>query len=155
MNNYNLLELDESIYTDIDFIEKFKNKNKIYHLCTTESGSSGAPILNLDTLKVIGIYKAYNNEGEYNEGIIPKESINTFNKEYRIILTFNVFPFKVYEKKYFLQNISKLNEEIKLDIPKLNRKDIIEMINDEICEYNNYFICELYFRRLQCIFWLL
>ena len=104
LNNYNLLELDESIYTDIDFIEKFKNKNKIYHLSTTESGSSGAPILNLDTLKVIGIYKAYNNEGEYNEGIIPKESINTFNKENRIILTFNVFPFGLYEKKYFLQN---------------------------------------------------
>ena len=44
------------------------------------------------------------------------------------------------KKNIFYKIISKLNEEIKLDIPKLNRKDIIVMINDEICEYNNYFI---------------
>jgi len=33
---------------------KLIDNNKIFHLCATESGSSGSPIMNLDNLKVIG-----------------------------------------------------------------------------------------------------
>ena len=50
-------------------VGKIEN-NIIYHRVATEHGSSGAPILNLDTLKVIGIHQAYDKEENYNEGII-------------------------------------------------------------------------------------
>jgi V8-like Glu-specific endopeptidase len=64
--------------------------NIIYHRVATEHGSSGAPILNLDTLKVIGIHLAYNTEENYNEGIILKESIKNFNKENKINLILKI-----------------------------------------------------------------
>ena len=50
----NILNFSKNIIIDID-----KNNN-IYHFCSTEGGSSGATILNLDTLKVIGVHKSYN-----------------------------------------------------------------------------------------------
>ena len=46
--------------------------NTIYHLCSTDHGSSGSPILNLDTLKVIGIHQGYKyvEKDIFNEAII-------------------------------------------------------------------------------------
>ena len=45
--------------------------NKIRHFCDTDPGSSGSPILNLDTFKVIGIHSGYVKE-KYNIGTIIK-----------------------------------------------------------------------------------
>lgn len=78
------LEIDPNVFND-NFIEIYKNaniyvlqyplgkqpsyssgklignKNKnIQHSCSTELGSSGSPILNLLTYKVIGVHKRYN-----------------------------------------------------------------------------------------------
>ena len=36
--------------------------NKIFHFCNTEEGSSGGPILSLETFKVIGIHFGYSNK---------------------------------------------------------------------------------------------
>ena len=87
MNNYNFLEIDENIYDNyIDFYNGYNNKHiyifhyhegklanfsdniiidihndyNIYNFCSTDGGSSGEPILNLDTLKVIGVHQGYN-----------------------------------------------------------------------------------------------
>ena len=125
LNKNIILELDDSIYIDTDFknyedksiyilhypegmftgfscnvIKKIEN-NTIYHLCATEHGSSGAPILNLDTLKVIGIHQSYNIAKKYNEGIILKESINNFNKENKINLTLKINKYDIGKKIYF------------------------------------------------------
>ena len=120
-------------------IKKIEN-NTIYHLCATEHGSSGAPILNLDTLKVIGIHQSYNTEENYNEGIILKESIKIFNKENKIKLTLKINKYDIGKKIYFLQNINKFKKyHSDVDVPKLNRDNIIVLIDGEICRYENYY----------------
>ena len=48
------------------------------YLCSTEKGSSGSPILNLENNKIIGIHKQCNNNKNYNTGAFLKLSINGF-----------------------------------------------------------------------------
>ena len=167
LNKNIILELDDSIYTDTDFKEyedksiyilhypkgmfssfsdgvvgKIEN-NIIYHKVATEHGSSGAPIINLDTLKVIGIHQSYNIAKKYNEGIILKESIKNFNlnKENKIKLTLEINEFDIGKKIYFLQNKDEFKKDYKnVEVPKLNRDNIIVLIDGEICRYDNYYI---------------
>ena len=63
----------------IGLIDKIKDED-IKHKCATESGSSGAPIINLNNFKVIGIHKGAHKELSLNIGLLLKESINKFNK---------------------------------------------------------------------------
>ena len=96
INNY--LELDDelnyimkSIYilhyprgklnVSYGLIKKLIYNQNIGHYCNTEKGSSGAPILSLETLKLIGIHCGYNEKYEMNWGINIKYAINLF-KEY-------------------------------------------------------------------------
>ena len=52
----------------------------IEHKCSTKEGSSGSPILSLDSLKVIGIHKGSNeNSFEINYGTLLREPILEFN----------------------------------------------------------------------------
>ena len=48
------------------------DKYEIKHICSTENGSSGSPILNLETNKVIGIHKEGSINFEFNKGIYLK-----------------------------------------------------------------------------------
>ena len=52
----------------------------ITHTCSTDEGSSGSPILNLDTNKVIGIHCGYINENDeiLNKGFFLKVPLNDF-----------------------------------------------------------------------------
>ena len=63
-----------------------KNPNFISHTCSTNNGSSGAPILLLDSLKVIGVHMGYiqysYNTGN-NMGIFMKSTIYEFLKHFR------------------------------------------------------------------------
>ena len=104
----NYLEIDDIIKKEKEFIEQnFKKKSiyimqypneklcvsyglindimdniKINHLCSTEEGSSGSPILSLNTLKVIGIhYGSSSNKNKYlNFGTFIKYAIDEFDK---------------------------------------------------------------------------
>jgi len=165
LNKNIILELDDSIYnTNINF-KKYEDKsiyilhypkgmfssfsdgvvgkienNIIYHRVATEHGSSGAPILNLDTLKVIGIHQAYDKEENYNEGKILKESIKNFNKENKIKLTLKINESDIGKKIYFLQNKDEFKKHyLKVEFPKLNRDNIVVLIDGEICRYENYY----------------
>ena len=53
----------------------------IYHQCSTEHGSSGCPILNYETFKVIGIHKGADLVNNYNYGIFIKYPIKLFYEE--------------------------------------------------------------------------
>ena len=59
------------------------NQQNIHHLCNSDRGSSGSPILSLKSFKVIGVHiGAPLNSFEYNIGNFIKSSINVFkNKE--------------------------------------------------------------------------
>ena len=53
----------------------------IYHLCNTDEGSSGWPILNYETFKVIGIHKGVDKLNNSNFGIFIKYPIEKFYEE--------------------------------------------------------------------------
>ena len=108
INNNQYLELDDNIYKEIgnDYFVKnpvynisYQNGEKVYasygltkdfqndfiirHLCMTESGSSGSPLLNLSNHKVIGIHSAGSQKFSYNFAIILKSPIKEFIKKYK------------------------------------------------------------------------
>ena len=91
--NLNDLFSNESVYIihypdgrneslSINIIQKIDSNNvKIEHLCATKNGSSGAPIINLNTFKVIGIHIGKHKTKNFNRGIILKNPIEDFNKK--------------------------------------------------------------------------
>jgi len=148
----NILEIDENIFTESDLnkyinesiyilhypqgnfaclsigiIKNIDKNNTIFHLCSTEHGSSGSPILNLDTLKVIGIHQAYDKSEKTNVGAIIKEPINNYNKENKILLTLKINENELGQKIYFIKE----NE--------FYLKNAILFINNEIYKSENYF----------------
>lgn len=62
------------------FINNIKDCN-IYHLCSTETGSSGSPIINLFNNKVIGIHKEGSKIFEFNKGTILKKPVKEFYEQ--------------------------------------------------------------------------
>ena len=57
-----------------------ENTNEIYHLCCTEKGSSGSPILSLKSNMVIGLHKGANKNYDFNVGILMKDIKDEFSK---------------------------------------------------------------------------
>ena len=57
----------------------------IKHTCSTEKGSSGGPIINLNNLKVIGVHKGGLVNKSFNLGTFIKGSIEKFNETYKKI----------------------------------------------------------------------
>ena len=106
-NIHHFLEVDESIFK-IEDETQFTKKNiyilqypnhlcsvsygvishinefNIEHKCSTASGSSGAPILSLESLKVIGIHKGSKKKIQINLGTLLKHPILQFNDKKEI-----------------------------------------------------------------------
>ena len=64
-------------------VDKLDEYN-IIHKCQTSTGSSGSPILNLSTNKIIGIHKSYaikNHKESYNLGTLLKYPLIDMNKK--------------------------------------------------------------------------
>ena len=83
------------------------NEHKIRHLCNTENGSSGSPILSLKSFKVIGIhYRGINNR--YNIGTLIKYPIDEFNEKFyrknKLTLIFEGFYNGVFFGQRFVEN---------------------------------------------------
>ena len=129
MDNSESLYINESIYilhypnsdkAAVSFgygIEKISDFD-IKHLCNTENGSSGGPILNLQTNKIIGIHK----------GFIKKQS-QSFN-----IGSFLKFPFN--EIKGFSLNNENINKNINLNEQKTEKRNIIDI--NLLNEFKNF-----------------
>ena len=58
------------------------SKYDIIHLCSTDNGSSGSPILNLENNKVIGIHKEVSINFNFNKGTLLKYPLNGIIKKY-------------------------------------------------------------------------
>ena len=170
-NFKNFLEVDEDIFSD-NLNEKYKNKNiyiihypkvkgaeysvesiknisynKINHFCSTDKGSSGCPILCLDTFKVIGIHKGSENN-DYNYGTIIKYPIEGFIKEFppkkiknEILLKLYVWDDNVNNEIYFLDNGAFMEEEKKeshnnlAELNENNTKIYIDNIEHKYCKF--------------------
>ena len=101
----NMLEIDYDIFENEDLNKIFKSiyivhypfgkeacftmnvienidikDEKIKHKCATDSGASGAPIINMKNCKVIGIHRGEEEGSNINVGTLLKESIINFNK---------------------------------------------------------------------------
>lgn len=64
--------LDKTASVSYGILETIESKNTIKTLLCTDHGSSGAPILNLSTQKVIGIHKGAHISEDYNIGTFLK-----------------------------------------------------------------------------------
>ena len=139
----------------------------IIHLCSTEKGSSGSPILKLSSKKIIGMHKDCNSTYEFNRGTFLKEPLNEFIELYKnniteenIIKIEDSIEFKneiklhlkvdnkdINKKIYFLGNdkshifeYSKIMENDISDIlQELNQSNTILYINGKKHEYQTYF----------------
>ena len=77
---------DKEIYI-IGNIKKFRNGKikfidvdgiNIEHLCSTEEGMSGSPIININNERIIGIHKGFHKSKECNLGTFLREPIKQF-----------------------------------------------------------------------------
>ena len=103
---------DEVRYS-CDTITNIEN-NIIEHCCTTDKGSSGAPILNLDNYQVIGIHRGHYKDEKYNCGEIIKLVIDDFNKD---------------RNNYIIAEIEIKKEDINKDIRIINSYEQIKREN--------------------------
>ena len=169
----NFLEVDESIYND-NLNEMFKNKtiyiihypklgeinysvdiinfidkNMISHFCSTDHGSSGSPIFNLDTFKVIGIHSGYIKTNT-NIGTLIKYPIEGLIKEYppkteknEILLKVLIREIDINKEIYFLDNGSFKKEEdageAHNNLKELNENNTKIYINNIEHKYCKYF----------------
>ena len=129
------------------------NKYDIIHICSTDSGSSGSPIINLENNKVIGIHKEGSFNFNFNKGTLLNYPLNDFiqknkkNKNSNIIIgeikinandvNKDVKIINSYENYMKENSNNKLKEEYK------NEKEIKEnieiKINEKIIEFTyNY-----------------
>jgi len=126
-----------------DFIRGIdEQKNEIQHFCSTNSGSSGAPILNFETGKVIGVHYGYNKGQNINLGRLLKKPINDFygqsqSEKNEIILTLLI---NMNKEIYFLDNINYIDDlvtEKKPDssLKELNKSNTNIFINDKKMDY--------------------
>jgi hypothetical protein len=194
-----LLEIDDDLFKKENLNKVYKNKsiyiihypkgkqaklsndiikgisyenNRIEHLGSTEDGSSGAPILNLQTFKVIGIHLGKYRENNWNIGEVIRSPIDEFNKLYfepnlknekkekkeinknieknEIILSIKIEKEMINEKIFFLDNHKDFNndfdpEEFKRDFCnlELNENNIKIYINNKPYKFCNFFIPEI------------
>ena len=136
-------------------IIKDKDKYNIYHLCSTNHGSSGSPILDLLNNKVIGIHIAGPKDNKNpNLGVdlnYPiKEFLNSKNlikKENCISMILEIKEKDINQKIYYLDNtckkykVNEKEQEHNHDrLKELNESNTELFINDEKFKFNKYFI---------------
>ena len=163
------LEIDDSIYKDI-LDDSFKNRSiylihhpksiddpefavgiikyisldsyNINHTFKSEKGSSGSPILDLKTNKIIGIHKGSADNKNYNVGTFIKKPIEEFYKECNNKIKSNEIlsgnPKKEYEIKNMNDNNSQNQDIIDNGKNKNNKSELksyninkIKNINDK------------------------
>ena len=112
----------------------------IKHLCNTEPGSSGGPILSRLTNKIIGIHKGCTNKKNirYNIGTFLKFPLNDLNgKTNEIKIQIKVDKCNINKDIYFLDNDRK--EHLSNDLVYLNKNNTILFINSYKKEFKKYF----------------
>ena len=125
---------DENVVVSFGLINQIYQKD-IEHLCITERGSSGAPILSLKDFKVIGIHYGTRQHFNFNKGTFIKYIITELNKYDEFQKNNNINQQNINNKfiKYN-NNISNQNANFEnmLDINENKIK-----INDEILKNND------------------
>ena len=171
----NYLELDQNIFLD-NSEELYKNESiyilhypsgdkvkvsfgfgiekisdfEMKHLCNTESGSSGGPIFNLQTNKIIGIHRGFNRRRErYNIGTFLKFPLNELNKNKgnEIRMKIKIDKEDANREVYFLDNTNGTYDNYGKEhyhdyLKELNEFNTELYIDNKKVNYNKYFIPE-------------
>ena len=126
----------------------YVDNNKIEHLCSTETGSSGGPIINLENGCVFAIHVG-NKGNKINLGSIIKNPIDEFynlkeNKKNEIILILEIEKDDINKDIYYLDNINYTDDlvvEKKPDssLTELNESNVELYINNKIFKYSKFF----------------
>jgi V8-like Glu-specific endopeptidase len=133
---------EENIFVSYGLLSEIK-ETEIYHLCSTEKGSSGGPILSLQNYKVIGIHYGTETNLNVNLGTFMKYIImelDNYNKNYKInenIINENINKIqniKIANENNLYQN--KFNENNNL-FQKIKSNNIIIIENDNMDYKNN------------------
>ena len=98
----------------------------IQHLCSSEYGSSGGPIINLSNYKIIGVHKSSKGNQNWNLGTIIKGPVEEFNKLYK---STNYEKIKKYVKIFNIKNISNIEGIDEITIKY--KKNKVNYLNDE------------------------
>ena len=123
-------------------------KYNFNHVCSTEEGSSGSPIINLINNKVIGIHKESDIKNNYNMGLFLNYAIKDFINNNYIIKEFNIKTMfktnnikKEIHDKYKLNtesNINKLDNEEKFQPKKAIKRKDKNYLNSENKEKSDF-----------------
>ena len=116
--------------------------NQISHKCYTKEGSSGSPILSLETNEVIGINsKGSKNNYQFNFGILLVEPVINFLSNFK-----NTSPSKLnmHESQINKHNTNQNIDKIYNDINKYfnTESDIINKLNirNQKCQYQGFLV---------------
>ena len=174
-NEKDMLEIDKNIYKDelgiyyknrqvyiihypngnevrysTDLIKNIDASNTIIeHLCSTETGSSGGPLINFETGDVMGIHIGCKSN-KINLGTVLKKPIDEFNKikhiiKNEIILTLEIKKDDVNKDIYFLDNADYTDDLVDKKNPEddclseLNESNVKLYINNKIYKYSKSF----------------
>ena len=167
------LDVDIDINNDIKILEKTYRKKSIYilhyiygnnitvsygltngivdkeihHICNTEKGSSGSPILSLDSFKVIGIHFGgpKNEQFKFNRGTLMKYAVEEFvNKVYNMKSknSNNIEnKYKVLNEMTVKYMIDDFDTDIKLfgeEFVKNNKEKCFILLNDKKLKLSEY-----------------
>ena len=119
------------------------NEFEIEHKCGTETGSSGSPILILDTLKIIGVHKGSSKKDDKNNfGTLIRYPIFEFNKKYRkneINIKVKIEKDDINKDVYILNYPYYINSDGKKykyeGLKELNKSNTLMFINNEKVDY--------------------
>ena len=112
---------DEAKYSIGKILNIDEDQINIEHECSTQTGSSGSPIINLNNFKVIGVHKGFN---KLNFGTLLKIPIVEFNQLYK--------NFTISKNKENIENIK--NNQLSVII-----KDEYQKLHSLICKKTDYF----------------
>ena len=138
------------------------NNNEILHFCSTRKGSSGSPIMNLETNKIIGVHKGFSESYNFNKGEFLKIPINEFfsnkiiiNKKNNeqittkvenkneILIKLKVEQVDVDKEVYFLDNtnesLEKNKNNVHIYLSELNENNTELFINQEKKRFDKFF----------------
>ena len=137
------------------------NNNEIKHFCCSKKGSSGSPIMNLETNKIIGVHKGFSENFNFNSGVFLKIPINEFfsNKiiigkkineqnskvdlKNEILIKLKVEQFDVDKEVYFLDNtnesLEKNKNKVHTFLPELNENNTELFIDQEKKRFEKFF----------------
>ena len=152
----------EEIYASYGLLRNI-NKYEILHQCFTDNGSSGSPILNLTSNKVIGIHCGGFIKNVYKKGIFLKNPLNDFmNKRFKMFkiikelgyggfgkvnLIFNISDNKYYAMKEIslkgetIENINNIKIEANI-LSKFKSENIVKYYDSFIDKEKFYILME-------------